>query len=82
MATKSELSAAERKTLCDVAERTAHALAEAGYFGPFGIDAFRWRDEGGVLHFNPRSDLNARYSMGWHVGMGDWRPDVTPDRAE
>ena len=29
---------------------------------------------------NPRSEINARYSMGWGVGMGDCRPDL--DDAE
>lgn len=53
------------------ANRAALALHRAGYFGPFGIDGFRWRDARGQLHFQPRSELNARYSMGWAIGMGD-----------
>ena len=57
------------------AESTATALHLAGYFGPFGIDAFRWRDADGALRFQPRCELNARYSMGWAIGMGDARPD-------
>lgn len=64
------LDAPERHALLDEGERTAEALARAGYFGPFNIDAFRWRDEGGAARFNPRCEINARYSMGWAIGMG------------
>lgn len=47
------------------------ALSRAGYFGPFGIDAYRWRDEGGTCHFHALSDINARLSMGFFIGLGD-----------
>ncbi len=40
------------------------ALAEAGYFGPFGIDAFRHRTEHGEA-LNPLSEINARFTMDW-----------------
>jgi hypothetical protein len=50
-------------------EQTAHALHHAGYFGPFGVDAFRWRAPDGSLAFQPRCELNARYSMGWASGF-------------
>ncbi|MBL9037637.1 MAG: hypothetical protein JNG84_03880 [Archangium sp.] len=56
------------------ARATADALSAAGYFGPFGLDAFRWRAPDGALHFQPRCELNARYSMGWATGMGDFSP--------
>jgi hypothetical protein len=46
-------------------ERAGRALAQAGYFGPFNVDAFAY--EGG---FRARSEINARYSMGFGVG---WR---------
>ncbi len=74
-----EITAPEADRLRAAAERVATALAAAGYFGPFGIDAYRWRDAGGHLHFNPQSEINARYSMGWQVGMGEWRPEAVPD---
>jgi hypothetical protein len=48
----------------------AAALRGAGYFGPFGIDAYSYRDEGGRLRLQPRSEINARYSMGFAVGFG------------
>lgn len=66
--TLGELERDEESALRREGERTAHALIAAGYFGPFGIDGFRWRDSLGV-HFQPRSEINARYSMGWSVGM-------------
>ena len=47
----------------------ATALHGAGYFGPFGIDAFVYRDAAGAEHLQPRSEINARYSMGFAVGM-------------
>jgi phosphoribosylaminoimidazole carboxylase (NCAIR synthetase) len=70
------LTAAERGTLFREGERAANALVGAGYFGPFCIDAFRWTDARGTSQFNPRSEINARYSMGWAAGMGDVRPDL------
>jgi hypothetical protein len=72
------LVSAELEALRNEGERTAEALFRAGYFGPFGIDAFRWKDEWGRLRFNPRSEINARYGMGWAIGMGDRRPDLEP----
>jgi hypothetical protein len=65
----------QRRALAAAAERVAAALAEAGYFGPFGIDAYAWRD-GDRVAFHAMSEINARYSMGWAIGMGDRRPDL------
>ena len=64
------LTAAETEELLDQARSSARALHGAGYFGPFGIDAFRWRDPAGASWFQPRCEINARYSMGWAIGMG------------
>jgi hypothetical protein len=50
--------------------RVADALHGAGYFGPFGIDAFSYSDRDGRPGFQPRSEVNARYSMGFAVGLG------------
>lgn len=71
-----ELGRDEAYSLITAAKAAGDALARAGYFGPFGIDAFRWRDENGKLHWNPRCEINARYSMGWAIGMGSSRPDL------
>jgi len=51
-------------------ERVAHALHAAGYHGPFNVDAFRWRDEKDRKEFDPRCEINARFSMGWAAGIG------------
>jgi hypothetical protein len=75
-AASSEMAAGEREALAGAAEEAAAALKEAGYWGPFGIDAFRFRDADGATRFEPRCEINARYSMGWAVGMGDRRPDL------
>lgn len=72
----SDLTSGERAALFEQAHLAAAALHEARYFGPFGIDAFRYRGEGGASCWNARGEINARYSMGWRVGMGDRRPDV------
>ncbi|MBK7644724.1 MAG: hypothetical protein IPJ19_17060 [Planctomycetes bacterium] len=46
------------------------ALARAGYFGPFGIDAYRHREPGGRREIlNPLSEINARFTMDWALGM-------------
>ncbi|MDP2274664.1 MAG: hypothetical protein Q8K32_28240 [Archangium sp.] len=68
------LSDAEHALMLSEAERGARALHGAGYFGPFGIDAFRWCEPSGELQFQPRSEINARYSMGWAIGMAPHRP--------
>lgn len=75
IASSSELSAAELEGLFSEAQRAGLALFSAGYFGPFGIDAFRFRDRRGLVRFLPRGEVNARYSMGWALGMGAERPD-------
>jgi hypothetical protein len=72
------LSADEHRALLTEGQRASAALAAAGYFGPFGIDAFRYRGADGQTRFNPRCEINARYSMGWAIGMGERRPDLEP----
>lgn len=53
------------------AERVGRALHGAGYFGPFGIDAFEYRSGEGEVRLNLRSEINARYSMGFPAsGLG------------
>jgi hypothetical protein len=73
-ATEGALHDQERQMLVADTRRSADALAVAGYFGPFGIDAFRYRSDG-AERFNVRSEINARYTMGWAVGMMS-RPDL------
>ncbi len=57
------------EALAREASQAAEALARAGYFGPFGVDAFTYEGEHGVV-LRARSEINARYSMGFAVGFG------------
>jgi hypothetical protein len=52
------------RRLVEEIDRVATALHAAGYFGPFGVDAFAYA--GG---FQPRSEINARYSMAFALGF-------------
>ena len=56
---------AEAKRLADELQLVAAALEAAGYFGPFGIDGFRYRMPDGSVAFNPRCEINARFTMGY-----------------
>jgi len=56
--------------MTEEAERVAEALIAAAYFGPFGVDGYTYRDPGGALRLQPRSEINARYSMGFPAGLG------------
>lgn len=71
-----DLTVSERDALFAELRRVAAALHEAGYSGPFGVDAFRHEGPTGQSLFHPRCEINARYSMGWAAGMGDRRPDL------
>ncbi len=59
------MSDTERSALTTEITRVGTALRDAGYFGPFGIDAFRYRHTDGTLGFNPRCEINARFTMGY-----------------
>jgi hypothetical protein len=63
------LRASEREALVRATREAARELFRAGYWGPFGVDAFRYRDRAGDERFCPRGEVNARYTMGWAVGM-------------
>jgi hypothetical protein len=75
-ASSPDLGTLERAALLAEAEKTAEALGRARYFGPFGIDAFSFDEGDGNVRFNARCEINARYSMGWAIGMGALRPDL------
>ena len=55
----------------EVALRAAVRLQQAGYFGPLGIDAMRYRDANGRQRVRPLQDINARWTMG-RLSLG-WR---------
>lgn len=57
------------------------ALAHAGYFGPFGIDAFRHRTARGEV-LNPLSEINARFTMDWTTAMAESAPRLATFEGE
>jgi hypothetical protein len=59
------LQPAEREALRHASWEAGEALRKEGYVGPFGVDAFRYWDEHGLLAFQPRSEVNVRFSMGY-----------------
>lgn len=63
-----DLETNEAHALFERGERVAAALAAAGYFGPFGIDAYRYGHE---LRdgFCALGEINARYTMGFVSGF-------------
>ena len=61
---KPSLSGAERDLLLETVESVASALRRAGYVGPFGIDAWRYRKPGGEEIFHPLGEINARLTFG------------------
>jgi hypothetical protein len=61
----SDLRADHRDLLARELERAASGLHAIGYSGPFGIDAFEYQGAHGSAEFQPRSEINARFSMGY-----------------
>jgi hypothetical protein len=60
--------------MSDEVRRVGRALFDAAYFGPFGVDAYTYRDRLGALLLQPRSEINARYTMGFAVGFSPATP--------
>jgi len=68
-----DVAADDDVRLEEAAAAAGTALAAAGYFGPFGIDAFRHRSisPGGPREvLNSLSEINARYTMDWKDRAG------------
>jgi len=68
LALADELHGAESASLFERAESVAELLHDAGYFGPFGIDAYRYRLADRHA-FCALSEINARYTMGFAIGF-------------
>jgi hypothetical protein len=68
LALPGELHPAESVAFQQRAEKIAGLLHAAGYFGPFGIDGYRYR-MGDAHGFCALSEINARYTMGFAVGF-------------
>lgn len=63
-----ELSQGERGAFTERGRAVAEALLAAGYFGPFGIDGYRY-DWDGASGFCALSEINARYTLGFVTGF-------------
>jgi hypothetical protein len=59
-----DLTDEDRRRLLETTEAVAAALRFAGYIGPFGIDAWRYRRENGAIVLNPLGEINARMTFG------------------
>jgi len=59
------LSPAEDRALELALCQAGQALRARGYCGPYGVDAFRYLNAAGVPAFQPRSEVNVRFSMGY-----------------
>lgn len=59
------LAAEESSALERSAREAGEALRAQGYSGPYGVDAFRYRGADGAPAFQPRSEVNVRFSMGY-----------------
>jgi hypothetical protein len=68
LAEPGELGAHESESLEQQGVRVAEALRSAGYFGPFGIDGYRYELDG-RRGFCALGEINARYTMGFVVGF-------------
>ncbi len=62
------LDQAQERELLDATAVVASSLKRAGYFGPFGVD-FLVSDTTGT-RLTQLSEVNARMTLGWSVGMG------------
>lgn len=70
LAGSDDLGATERAALAARADDVARALLAQGYFGPFGIDAYRYRASARLgAGFCALSEINARYTMAFDVGF-------------
>jgi len=78
---ESEVPEEDRNRLMESAEEAANALRRAGYVGPFGIDAWKYRREDGSIVLNPLGEINARMTFGlvaWTLAAEKKTP--IPDR--
>jgi len=78
LAEPNELHHSERAALTERAEISARALHDAGYLGPFGIDAYRY-ERGGRASFCALGELNARYTLGFAVGFARHPSELSLD---
>lgn len=63
-----ELTTSESTALRERAQAVAEALLRVGYFGPFGIDGYRYTLDGASA-FCALGEINARYTLGFVTGF-------------
>lgn len=68
LAEPGELATDEDERIRERADAVARALGDAGYWGPFGIDAYRY-ELAGSQAFCALSEINARYTLGFVTGF-------------
>jgi hypothetical protein len=68
LAAPGELTPAETASFLERARAVAPALHAAGYFGPFGIDGYRYTWQG-ASGFCALGEINARYTLGFTTGF-------------
>jgi hypothetical protein len=61
---ETSLSEEIRARLAETTEAVAECLRLAGYVGPFGIDAWTYRQDDGSIALNPLGEINARMTFG------------------
>ncbi len=59
-----DLTEEDRRRLLETVEAVAAALRRTGYVGPFGIDAWSYREEDGRVVLNPLGEINVRMTFG------------------
>jgi len=78
LALAGELTASESDALRERAAATAEALLGAGYFGPFGIDGYRYTLNG-ASGFCALGEINARYTLGFVTGFSRHPSELSLD---
>jgi hypothetical protein len=70
LAPRGDVSREDDVRLEEAVARAGSELAQAGYFGPFGIDAYHHHAPGTTKTvLNPLSEINARFAMDWATAM-------------
>jgi len=68
LAAPGELEPSEARQLFEQATRVAALLHDARYWGPFGIDGYRYQ-RGAARGFCALGEINARYTMAFAIGF-------------
>jgi len=76
LAEPGELEPGEALAFGERAEAVARELVSAGYFGPYGIDGYRY-ERAGRTGFCALGELNARYTLGFVTGFPDHPSQLT-----